>query len=107
MFKILPSTYFWPITAHVAEDGKVVEKVLFEAEFKRLGQKEFEEIKKLPVLDQVKAVVLGWRNAKDVEGNDVPFTPETFNDLLNQLPDSLGLFVEAFLESQSLIKRKN
>lgn len=107
MFNILPKTYFWPIVAHVAEDGKVVEKNLFEAEFKRLTQRELPDLENLSLVDQIKALVVGWRGAKDMDNQDIPFAPETLSDLLNDFPEIVVLLFEAFQQSHSLVKRKN
>jgi hypothetical protein len=107
MFKILPSTYFWPITAHVAEEGQIVEKILFQAEFKRPGHEKLLEIEKLPALEQVQAVVVGWRDCKDMNGDNVDFSPLALSDLIDEFPEIVPLFFEAYRESIPLVKRKN
>lgn len=107
MFRLLPQTYFWPIIAHVAEDGQVVEKTLFELEFKRYSPKEIEEIGKKDQTDQIKAIVAGWRGCKDVNGEDVPFSETALLDLLSEFPDIAGIVFEAYSHSIRLAKRKN
>jgi hypothetical protein len=107
MFRILPETYFWPIVAHVAENGQIVEKTLFEAEFKRHALDKIATIEALPPVDQVKAIVVGWRGCKDVDGNDVPFSDQALLDFITEFPEIMTLFFQAFHESWSLVKRKN
>ena len=107
MFRILKETYFWPITAHVAEDGQIVEKVLFEVEFKRHGVKDIVEIGKQDPLEQIKSIIVGWRGCKDIEGDDVPFSETALADLVEEFPDVTALFFQAYNDSVRLIKRKN
>lgn len=107
MFRLLPETYFWPIVAHVAENGQIVEKTLFEAEFKRHPLAKIEAIETLEPTEQIKAIVVGWRGCKDVDGQEVPFTQKALIELLTEFPEVMALMFEAFQESWSLVKRKN
>ncbi len=107
MFRLLPETYFWPIVAHVADNGQIVEKILFEAEFKRHVLEKITAIEALPAVDQIKAIVVGWRGCKDVDGQDVPFTEQALVDLVTEFPEVMALFFQAFHESWSIVKRKN
>ena len=106
MFKILPDSYFWPIKVAVAEDGARQDKVLFEAEFKRLSKSEAENVGKnfagfaLDVLN-------GWRGLKDSSGKDIPYSPDNAAALIEANVGLEGILIESFVESFSLIKAKN
>ncbi len=107
MFRLLPETYFWPIVAHVAENGQIVEKTLFEAEFKRMSQKESDKILAETVRDFVLTVVCGWRNCKDVDGQDIVFTKENLESILENNTTLEAVILDAYGESIRLVKRKN
>ena len=107
MFRLLPQTYFWPIIAHVAEDGQVVEKTLFEAEFKRMSQKDANNVQTETVRDLVVSVLCGWRNCKDIDGKEVVFNEENLLFLLDEHATLEAVLLEAYVESARLVKRKN
>ena len=77
-----------------------------EAAFLEISEK-ITAIEAMPAMDQIKAIVVGWRGCKDVDGQDVPFTEQALVDLVTEFPEVMALFFQAFHESWSIVKRKN
>jgi hypothetical protein len=107
MFRLLPETYFWPIVAHVAENGQIVEKTLFEAEFKRLSQKDADDLNAKDLRGFVLSFVCGWRNCNDLDGKEIPFSEENLVSLLEDNATLEAVILDAYAESVKLVKRKN
>ena len=114
MFKLkLSGTYSWPVSVErPADTGGEIEKVEFEAEFRRITQDRFEEIWKKVDAGEItdRAVCLevlaGWKNVQGDDGEQIPYTPENVLLVLNA-HGVQGAVVRAFIESFTGIRRKN
>ena len=111
MFKLDPSpTYFAAvILAMLNADGEL-EKHQFEARFNRLGQEDIDALQQqLNAGDLTEAqlfdrVLVGWRGIKDADDNDLPFSPENRERLLNVVGMSVAI-VNAFTASLNPVAR--
>jgi len=113
-------SYSWPIVYRQPVSGGRREKQEFEAEFKRLPQSRIIEIqtlaKKLANGDAENAeisdvsiadeVLVGWEGIVDSEGEPLPFTRRTKEQLL-ELPMMAGALIEAYFNSLVEEKRGN
>ncbi len=113
-------SYSWPIVYRLPVSGGRREKQEFEAEFKRLPQSRIIEIQKLAkklangdaenaeisdvsIADEV---VVGWEGIVDGDGEPLPFTRRTKEQLL-ELPMMAGTLIEAYFNSLVEEKRGN
>ena len=112
MFTLKQSTtFFWPVEVNVMADGGQHQKQTFDAEFRRLGQKQLDELRtkveagELTDADFVRQVVTGWRGVVD-DGAEVPFSAGALDQLLD-LPGLAASIVIAFGKAHAGIVRKN
>jgi hypothetical protein len=112
MFKLNQSaTFYWPVEVQVPVDGGKFEKQTFDAQFKRVSQTRLQEmreaIERNEVTDAgfVADVMVGWRGVTD-EGQELPFSPTTLEQLLN-VPSMAASIVLAFIKAHSGVARKN
>ena len=111
-------SYSWPIVYRQPVSGGRREKQEFEAEFKRLPQSRITEIQELvqqridgeevdisdvSIADEV---VVGWEGIVDGDGEPIPYTRRTKEQLL-ELPMMAGTLIEAFFNSLVEEKRGN
>ena len=105
-------TYRWPVVVEFPVDGGKFDKESFDAEFKRLPQDRLREIGEqiesgtitdLELLDQV---LTGWAGIFDEAGEDVPFSEDARQRILNVALVASAI-VAAWLESLAKGKRKN
>jgi putative peptidoglycan lipid II flippase len=94
------------IKVAVAEDGARQDKVLFEAEFKRLSKSEAENVGK-NFAGFALDVLKGWRGLTDSNGKDIPYSPDNAAALIEANVGLEGILTEFFVESFPLIKAKN
>ena len=111
-------SYSWPITYRQPVSGGRREKQEFEAEFKRLPQSRIAEIQDLAQkrMDGIEVeisdvsiadeVVVGWQGIVDGEGEPLPYTRRTKEQLLD-LPMMAGTLIEAYFNSLVEEKRGN
>lgn len=117
MFKISTSpTYVAPVKFSVLnEAGKKVHQS-FDAVFRRVSSTELEDMRRRATLedvaermgdrDVVNSVLVGWKGVLDEDGNEMPFTPENMNAVLDVHP--LPQMISAsFFASISLAALKN
>jgi hypothetical protein len=67
-------TFKWPVTVEEPADGGTFEASVFDAQFKRLGRKEFAKLAEKGELELLQSVLAGWDGITDEEGNAVPFS---------------------------------
>jgi hypothetical protein len=111
-------SYSWPIVYRQPVSGGRREKQEFEAEFKRLPQSRITEIQELvqqridgaeidisdvSIADEV---VVGWEGIVDGDGEPIPYTRRTKEQLL-ELPMMAGTLIEAYFNSLVEEKRGN
>ena len=114
-------TYTWPITLVLPVDGGRREKHTFDGEFKRLPQTRINEIVRqaramergrlnedevLEDQDAASEILVGWSNVVDDDGNEIPFSTKSLDQLL-EIPTVAGQIVRAWFESLEVAKRKN
>lgn len=105
-------SYFWPVKIQLPKSGGGFSNHEFQALFKRIPQS---DLKKLIEGEEGKAptdkafceaVMIGWKDVKDEEGNDLEFSDETFNQLL-EIPQVAQTLVNAYVDSIAGSKVKN
>lgn len=114
-------TYTWPITLVLPVDGGRREKHTFDGEFKRLPQTRINEIVRqaramergrlnedevLEDQDAASEILVGWSNVVDDDGNEIPFSTKSLDQLL-EIPTVAGQIVRSWFESLEVAKRKN
>lgn len=105
-------SYTWPVVVELPVDGGKIEKQTFDAEFSRVPASRITEIKEaitkgeVTDTDLAKEVMIGWDGITDDNGNAVPFS-ERSRDQLLEVQLVAGAVVLAWLGSLSGVKRKN
>lgn len=118
------SSYKWPVSVKLPADGGKFEKQTFDAEFKRLPQVRINEIQ-ADVQVRIKAaernesidgaisdqsiadeLLLGWDGVIDADGDEVPFSEATKQQLLD-IPTVAAAIVIAYFDSLTGTKVKN
>ncbi len=104
-------SYKWPVSFSIPTDGGAHKKCSFTAEFKRLPLSRVIELTsgddgKKTDADMVQAVLIGWEDVKDADGNAVPFNDATLSSALDIVGFGTGVAL-AFLESLKGTARKN
>lgn len=102
-------SYSWPVSHDVPVSGGKFEKQTFDAEFKRMSQSRFKELmdgEKSSDNEFCREVITGWKGIKDDKGEEVPFSQEALEDLL-EVPQLAKNIVFAYMDSISGSKVKN
>ena len=105
-------TYTWPVTVEFPIDGGKIDKQTFDAEFKRMTQTRIHEIRSMIERSEVtdtelaREVLAGWEGVNDGNGEPVPFTERSRDQLLD-VPLVASAVVFAWLGSLTGAKRKN
>lgn len=103
-------TYFWPVNVEIPKDGGKFEKFSFEAQFKQLPQSRIKEVfgdsSEVKDVDFCKESMVGWKGVKDENGEDVPFSISSLEEML-EMPSVAKNIVSAFVESIAGSKIKN
>lgn len=106
------STYTWPVSVEFPIDGGKTDKQTFDGEFKRLTQTRINEIREAiekgetTDTDLAREVLVGWEGVTDGNGDALPFTERSRDQLLD-IPLVAAAVVISWLGSLSGIKRKN
>ncbi len=106
------TSYLWPVTVQFPVDHGRFEKQTFDAEFKRLPQSRIDQVIErsdnvsVNDTDFAREVLLGWVGVQDDKKQDIPFSVEAANRLL-ELPLVAGAIVQAFFASLTGAKTKN
>ena len=118
------TSYKWPVSVKLPADGGKFEKQTFDAEFKRLPQARINEIQ-TEVQARIKAaersespdggisdqsiadeLLVGWAGVVDADGDEVPFSEATKQQLLD-IPTVAAAIIVAYFESLTGTKAKN
>lgn len=112
MFKLSQSeAYFWPVVVEFPVDGRT-DKQDFSGKFKRLKQSRLKEIAdqiqagKITDSELVREILVGWKDIKGEDGQDLPFTSDALDRLLD-VPLVSQAIVTAFFNSVTGAKIKN
>lgn len=106
------STYTWPVSIEFPVDNGKTEKQSFDAEFRRMTNTRINEIRaaieKGEITDTTLAseVLVGWEGVTDGNGEAVPFTERSRDQLLD-VPLVAASVVMSWLGSLTGVKRKN
>jgi len=113
MFIIKKSeSYIWPVVVKFPMSGGRHAEERFDAEFKRVTNSRIREIQKqiekeeISDIDLAKEILVGWKGVHDDEKNEMPFSIENKEQLLD-VALVAGAIVTAFFESITGAKRKN
>lgn len=103
-------TFAWPVKFEIPGDARAI-RCEFVAEFNRIPQNRIDELTTGadPVSDEalLDEVMVGWRDVKDEQGNDVEFNAANRRQLL-AIPGTRRAIVLAFLEAiTGVAKLKN
>jgi len=118
------TSYKWPVSVKLPADGGKFEKQTFDAEFKRLPQARINEIQ-ADVQVRIKAaernesvdgsisdqsiadeLLVGWAGVVDGDGDEVPFSEATKQQLLD-IPTVAAAIIVAYFDSLTGTKAKN
>jgi hypothetical protein len=118
------TSYKWPVSVKLPADGGKFEKQTFDAEFKRLPQARINEIQ-TDVQVRIKAaernepvdgsisdqsiadeLLVGWDGVVDGDGDEVPFSEATKQQLLD-IPTVAAAIIVAYFDSLTGTKAKN
>lgn len=106
------ASYHWPVSVSVPKDGGKFERQTFDAQFKRVPQSHIHKLlagaEDGSVTDAkfCREVMIGWRGIQDSEGQDVPFSETSLEEILD-LPQVAKEIVLAYMESIAGAPRKN
>lgn len=106
------NSYKWPVSVEFPVDGGKFEKQTFDAEFKRMTQTQIESVRKqieegsTTDRDLAKSVLVGWSGITDGEGDDVPYSDGSRDQLLD-IPLVAAAICFAFIGSLAGKKQKN
>lgn len=103
-------TYKWPVPVMIPIDGGKFKKEEFTAVFKRWRKDaisaEGVETDEQRGLEFFKATLVGWSGIKDDDGEEVPFSEEKLDELL-EVPVFVNAVSDAYRASMNLAKEKN
>ncbi|MGA0447590.1 MAG: hypothetical protein ACO3M2_12370 [Pseudohongiellaceae bacterium] len=117
--------YTWPIKITLPTDGGKRVTETFTGTFAWIKQSRIDELKRLAERAEVgrfspdaedaedltnisacREVLVGWSDVLDDDGDEVPFSSQAFNDLI-EIPTVAGQIVTQWLQSLDSVKRKN
>lgn len=78
----------------------------FQAEFKRVGMEEIDDLRKLPQAEVQEKVLVGWTELIDEDNKPVDFNEDNLRVLIN-IPQALAALGEGFWGSLFKAKEKN
>lgn len=103
-------SYFWPVKLKSPKDGGGYESQTLNLEFRKLKNSELKSLlrekKEDADLDFCKKVITGWKDIKDDDGNEINFSLESLEIVLDE-QGFLGQVVNQYLESISGAIEKN
>jgi hypothetical protein len=114
MFKLMQSdSYFWPVKIDVPSDGGKHDVQTFDVQLKRVSQSRLLEMKTEVLANTMtdasfaREVVIGWKGITDADGNDVPFSVDTLEKLLDIVTVAGSIAKAAMASYDGGAKRKN
>ena len=106
-FKITQKpTFISRVTVETPNQKGGFDKSPFNAEFRRCGMDEIEELRKLPQKEVLEKVLVGWSDLIDDDNQPVDFNEDNLRALLN-IPPALLALGAAFWESLFKAREKN
>lgn len=102
----------WPVSFDVPVDGGKFKRETFDGIFIRVSQSRLRELTDLVSsgevtdIDVAREVLVGWSGIKDDNGEDVPFSDEALEQLLD-VPMLASAIVVKYFESLQGVKAKN
>jgi hypothetical protein len=106
-FKITQKpTFISRVTVETPNQKGGFDKSTFNAEFKRCGMDEIEELKKVPQKEVLQQVLVGWTDLLDDDNKPVDFNDSNVNALLNISPALIALG-ESFWSALFKAREKN
>lgn len=99
-------TFKASVTVNVPNDKAGFDKNTFTAIFKRLPTAELEPMRSQPNVDVVRKVLTGWDLKDEETGDDVPFSDELLEAVLQISPSPMAIAL-AFWESVGGARAKN
>lgn len=99
------SSYDWPVKVQVPYKGKFKEET-FTATFKKLTRSQFNDLVEQGDDALVNEILVGWKGVIDDEGQEMEFSYESMQDLIDD-PFFLRGLISAFTESLSGAQAKN
>jgi hypothetical protein len=107
MFKLTQKpTFISRVTVETPNMKGGFDKSTFNAEFRRCGMDEIEELKKIPQKEVLERTLVGWTDLVDDDNQAVDFNEANLQALLNISPALLALG-EAFWTSLFKAREKN
>ena len=112
-FKLkLSDTYTTPVVVDIPISGGRFDRVTFDAEFRRVGREElndiYEEMRQpgKSDLDLLSKVLVGWKGVQDEDGEELPFSEESKAAVFD-VPQVVPALVRTFYGSINKVKEKN
>tara|TARA_Y100000015_G_scaffold6402_1_gene5869 strand:- start:2927 stop:3250 length:324 start_codon:yes stop_codon:yes gene_type:complete len=99
------TSYKWPVTVELPDNGQY-KKETFTACFKKVGRKAFEDLDDEATEALMYEVLVGWEGITDEDNEDVPYSDEVKQDLLDDTYFVRGLMT-SYLESLKGAPAKN
>ncbi|MBW8034223.1 MAG: hypothetical protein FVQ79_00720 [Planctomycetes bacterium] len=96
----------WPVKVYIPRPGGTNTKATFMAHFMLKTQDEADVLSQGSDQDFMEAVLVGWDAAKDEEGNELPFSEEARQKMVN-IPYVKTALVAAYFECIVGGPRKN
>lgn len=108
MFK-LTDRFWWPVVLEVPGDGQTVKHAI-ELQFLRKSEAELEQLREAEKTDAgiCRAVVRGWKRVLGDDNQELTYTEENLNQLLDEIAGSaLTIAVTYFDAMLGAARRKN
>src|SRR6059058_3658975 len=101
--------YTWPVSFETPSDGGKFDRHSFDCVFRRIPQSKIKEMVSNTGMNDaefVREVLVGWKGIKDEQGQEIPFSELSLEEILD-VPGLSGAIATAYLESIAGAKRKN
>ena len=96
----------WPVTISSPADGGKWWYETYTGTFKKVGIKQIEELADKGDPQLIREVLEGWKDIKDEDGNEIPFSLEELDLFLDDVNFIKGT-VQAIIEMQKGASEKN
>ncbi|NQD37477.1 hypothetical protein HPT27_10600 [Permianibacter sp. IMCC34836] len=96
----------WPVTIRVPEDGGVIGEKPVTITYKLITHEEFKKLSDENDIALLKAVVVGFKDFEDENGNPLLFSQENLHDLLQHAFIRMPLFT-GYMQASAAAPAKN